>query len=72
MGSKDWVTSETLIRLLSERRNNDVKIWMHGDAVPVKDVYYDPNVDAIVLVPDRESKDYRIATSFCPENVDLQ
>lgn len=72
MAKQDWVTTTVLQGILDEhrRRNLDVKIWVHGEAVPVAEVSYDRNVDAIVLVPDREASDYQTATSFCPDDED--
>lgn len=63
------MTTKTLAEFLATRRAADVKIWMHGEAVPIKEIFYDARVDAYVVKPDLDSKDYRIAVSFCPENV---
>lgn len=61
------ITSKKLAWWLSRHRDNDVRMLVHGQGVPIGQARYHPNADAIELEP-LEGEDLRIATSFCPDD----
>lgn len=64
----DYLTSKTIIALLSSRRDNDVKVQIQGNLVPIKDIVYNVTADTIVIEL-VEGADYRIALS-CDHDLD--
>lgn len=61
-----WQTSKVLAAFLGSKRDNDVKVMIHGVPVPILDCYYSSAGDQFVIELDEESTDYTVATSFCP------
>lgn len=60
------LSSHELARALLARRDNDVKILINGLEVPVGDIVYHVAADQLIIVPDTDSKDYRIAMETDP------
>ncbi|MET1006578.1 MAG: hypothetical protein ABWX96_13600 [Propionibacteriaceae bacterium] len=57
------LSSHDLAQLLASMRDNDVKFEINGIAVPVGGCFYHSNSDTVMIVPDYDSEDYRIAVA---------
>jgi hypothetical protein len=48
-GTTNWITTRMLKEFLAARRDNDVKVNIRDILVPIADVHYDADADAIVI-----------------------
>jgi hypothetical protein len=46
---RDWMTSGPIVAFLGPRRDNDVKIALGDQYVPIADIYYDSVPDSYVI-----------------------
>lgn len=63
------LTTRALAVWLNGRRDNDLKVVVHGLLVSVGSAYYDRRADAVVLVP-LVDEDLRVAMADCPEHLE--
>lgn len=58
-----WLTSADLVDFLTKHRDNDVRVNINDINVPLITCHYDRAADMLILEPDTDSEDYKIAMS---------
>ena len=62
-----WLTTGDIARFLVGRRDNDIKVEIHGNTVPLGEIYYSRAADCVILVP-YDGEDLKTATVDCLVN----
>lgn len=56
-----WITSHALAEYLLAHRNNDIRVDVEGQLIPIIAMEYDANADVICLWLDEDGDEYKMA-----------